>query len=361
MIVDVHTHLWDRTESLGPSLAARINQRLARRPWERMNVCVSSLTQAMETVDAAFILGMVSKRLEADIPASLIARYVSQDPSKFVGFAGVDPTADDYRDRLNEAVSLKLAGLTISPAAQGFHPTHSRAMRVYEFAVEHKMPIIIDAASYQVAQASMEFGQPHLLDEVAREFPELRMVIGQVGHPWTDATLALIGKHAHLYADISSLAARPLQHYQVLQAASQQDVIHRLLLGSGFPFATPEQVMASLYNVNGLVRGTLMPSIPRQELKNIVQRDAFECLGIKPLVPQSTPRRRVNNESELQNTSPADALLNQGLPQGEDVKDGQDNAGKTTGSTTGSAVSGTEGASPSTGRPSSKDASSRRP
>lgn len=316
MIVDVHTHLWDRTESLGTALAARINQRLARRPWERMNVCTASLTEAMEPVDAAFILGMVSKRLEADIPASLIAKYVSHAPDKFIGFAGIDPTADDYRDRLSEAKSLKLAGLTISPAAQGFHPTHSNAMAVYEFAVQNRMPIIIDAASYQVPQANMEFGQPHLLDEVGREFPELRLVIGQVGHPWTDATLALIGKHTHFYSDISSLAARPLQLYQVLQTASQQDVIHRLLLGSGFPFATPAQAMASLYNVNGLVRGTLMPSIPRQELKDIVQRDAFECLGITPPAGLQTSRKptiKVNEDGEIQNTSPADELLTKGL------------------------------------------------
>lgn len=360
MIVDVHTHLWDRTESLGPSLAARINQRLAKRPWERMNVCTASLAQAMEPVDAAFILGMVVKRLDANIPASLVAQYVSQEPSKFVGFAGVDPTADDYRDRLEEAKSLKLAGLTLSPAAQGFNPTHSRAMQVYEFAVDNRMPIMIDAASYPVAQASMEFGQPHLLDEVAREFPKLRLVLGQVGHPWTDATLALISKHDHFYADISSLAARPLQLYQVLQAASQQDVIHRLLLGSGFPFATPSQVMASLYNVNGLVRGTLMPSIPRQELKNIVQRDAFECLGITPPPGLNTlpkPVRSKYDDSEMQNTSPADELLTKGMA-GDDASKGKKNSDDADDDTDVNAKH--DNASNGRGRPSTRDQTTRK-
>ncbi len=321
MIVDVHTHLWERPEQLGPALGARISQRLARRPWERISVTPQALADAMEPVQAAFILGFVSRRLEADVPARSIARFVEDDPSKYVGFAGVDPTADDWRDRLQEVLSLKLAGVVLSPAAQGFHPTHSRAMRVYEFCVEHKLPVVIDAASCPLPLSIMEFGQPHLLDEVGRDFPALRLVIGQVGHPWTDPTLSLIAKHANFYTDVSSLSARPWQLYQVLQAAAQQDVIHRLLLGSGFPFARPEDVMASLYHINGMVRGTLMPSIPRQDLKALVHRDAFECLGIARPAGQPPVSTAPKADAEsIQHTSPADALLHQGLiPEGENA------------------------------------------
>lgn len=315
MIVDVHTHLWDRPEQLGPALGARIHQRLARRPWDRISVTPQALAEAMEPVEAAFILGFVSKRLEADIPAASVAKFVKNDPSRYVGFAGIDPTADDLRDRLQEVLALKLSGVVMSPAAQGFHPTHSRAMRVYEFCVEHKLPVIIDAASCPLPMSIMEFGQPHLLDEVGREFPELRLVLGQAGHPWTDPALLLIAKHAHFYADVSSLSARPWQLYQVLQSAYQQDVIHRLLLGSGFPFARPEDVMASLYNINGMVRGTLMPSIPRQELKALVHRDAFEVLGIARPAGQPPARPKLGPDPEsLQHTSPADKLLHPDQP-----------------------------------------------
>jgi hypothetical protein len=101
----------------------------------------------------------------------------------------------------------------------------------------------------------------------------------------------------------------------VLQSALQQDVIHRLLLGSGFPFARPEDVMASLYNINGMVRGTLMPSIPRQELKALVHRDAFEVLGIARPAGQPPARPKLGPDPEsLQHTSPADKLLHPDQP-----------------------------------------------
>ncbi len=40
-------------------------------------------------------------------------------------------------------------------------------------------------------QSKMEFGRPYLLDEVARTFPKLRLVIAQMGQPWVDETLCL--------------------------------------------------------------------------------------------------------------------------------------------------------------------------
>lgn len=318
MIVDVHTHLWDHTHRLGPFLSRCIHKRLAQRPWQRMTVAPHALASAAHDVDALIIHGFVSKQLEADIPGSLIASYVAKDPARYIGFAGIDPLADDWRSRFDEARHLKLAGITISPAGQGFHPTHSQAMRLYELCCEHKLPLMIDAASYMVPQANMAFGQPLLLDEIGREFPELRVVLGQTSHPWTNEALCLVGKHEHFYADLSSLAARPWQLYQVLQSAFQQDVIHKLMLGSGFPFSTPAQVIAALYNINGLVRATLMPSIPRQELKNIVQRDVFACLGM-PLPdgagdrPPASIRKHEeeHDQQEQENTSPADALLAQ--------------------------------------------------
>ena len=68
------------------------------------------------------------------------------------------------------------------------------------------MPILIHPVGQFTEQSKLEFARPYLLDEVARTFPRLRIVIAQLGQPWIDETIVLLGKHANVFADVSGLA-----------------------------------------------------------------------------------------------------------------------------------------------------------
>jgi predicted TIM-barrel fold metal-dependent hydrolase len=79
-----------------------------------------------------------------------------------------------------------------------------------------------------------ETGRPvPYLDEVALTFPELRIVAGHIGHPWTDEMIGLAWKHEHVYIDTSAYLPRyyppPLVHY--LRTYGQDKV----LFGTNFP------------------------------------------------------------------------------------------------------------------------------
>jgi predicted TIM-barrel fold metal-dependent hydrolase len=131
------------------------------------------------------------------------------------------------------------------------------------------------------AASKMEYARPLLTDEVAREFPDLRIVISQLGHPWTEETMVLMAKHEHVYADISGLLRDPWYAYNVLLSAYQTGVMDRLLFGSGFPYTLPATCIESLYSVNQVCHGTSLPTIPREQLRRIVERDALGLLGIE--------------------------------------------------------------------------------
>jgi predicted TIM-barrel fold metal-dependent hydrolase len=88
------------------------------------------------------------------------------------------------------------------------------------------------------------------LQPLAIEFPRLVMVIAHLGHPWINETLVLIRKHRNLFADISALFYRPWQFYNALVMAMEYGVLHRLLLGSDYPFTTPQQTIDALRAVN---------------------------------------------------------------------------------------------------------------
>lgn len=279
MIIDVQTHIWNSTEQLGPEYAARLR---ATKPehWGQLDASPEAHDQAMRCVDGAFVLGFRSRLLGAEVPNEFIADYVRRAPERRIGIAGIDPMDDDALDRLEAAVALGLTGITVSPAAQGFHPAHSAAMRIYERCLETSMPLFVTAKGTPTTSARLEFARPALWDEVARVFPALPIVIGQLGHPWIDETLLLLGKHENVWADTSSVAARPWQLYNALLSASSFGVMDRILFASNFPFELPEKTIESLYSINGFSHGTQLPAVSRSLIRGIVERDVPHCLGL---------------------------------------------------------------------------------
>ena len=322
MIVDIHTHLWESVTQLGPSVEQSLRRRI-NAPWERVDASVTAFDEAMAPVEYAVILGFESRHLGASIPAQQVAQYVARDPGRYLGFAGIDPLAPVHEsapgsgnggkskginsqenpgghsgggalNALRQAQELGLVGVTVSPCAQGFHPSHSGAMKLYEQCEQDGFPILFHPGTHLGPAIQLEYAQPQLLDEVFRSFPELRAVLGQIGYPWIDQALALIGKHPHVYADLSHLTNQPWHLYNALIRAHEMEVTDKLLFGSDFPFNRPEEAIVSIYSINTLTQGTMMPTIPREQLRGIVERDTLACLGIaKPVsctdASESTP------------------------------------------------------------------------
>ena len=51
------------------------------------------------------------------------------------------------------------------------------------------------------------------------DVPGLRMVVAQLGQPWVDETIVMLGKHGNVFADVSGLLGRPWQAYNALVSA----------------------------------------------------------------------------------------------------------------------------------------------
>jgi predicted TIM-barrel fold metal-dependent hydrolase len=243
----------------------------------------------MSCVDASLVIGHRADLVGAHIPNELIADFVSRDPQHRLGIAGIDPLADSVDQDLTIAMELGLVGIALTPPLAGFNPTHSSAMRIYERCCDNNLPVIITMPQPLPASAVLDFARPIHWDEVARTYPELRILFTQMGFPWIDELLVLAGKHKHVFAEVSGVATRPWQVYNALSTAWSLDVMDRLLFGSGFPMSTPQQAIESLYSVNVSIKGTLLPPIPRARVKEIVERDALACLGIEHSTVSSTP------------------------------------------------------------------------
>jgi hypothetical protein len=90
---------------------------------------------------------------------------------------------------------------------------------------------------------------------------------------------------------------RPWQLYNALLLAHQQGVMSQIVFGSGFPFCTPERAIVTLYSINTLIQGTHLPSVPREQLRSIVERDTLAVLGLRSRLAEPAEAATVEEES----------------------------------------------------------------
>lgn len=218
---------------------------------------------ASEGADRVVVFGLQAKAVGVWIPNEVVADYVATHPEKLVGWASVDPNERDCVEQLEHAVQdLGLRGLKLGPPYQHFDPSDRRHWPLYRRCAELDLPIMWHQGTTFPSQAKLRVANPLLLEDVAMDFPQLRMIIAHLGHPWEEDAIALVRKCPNLYMDISAVHYRPWRYWQAMVSAMEYGVAHKLLLGSDFPSATVANVIDGLRRVNDPVEGTGMPRFP---------------------------------------------------------------------------------------------------
>jgi uncharacterized protein len=279
MIVDVHTHVWERPAHLHETFI-RDAQITAGNPNLEIAVDLDAHWAAMAPVDHAIVLGFRARHVGVLVPNEYVAAYVGRHPEKLIGFCSVDPHDADALDQLEHAIGIGLRGLKVAPIYQNIHPSDPRFVALMKRADALRVPVLIHQGTTFCENVSLELANPVLLQPLALQFPQLRIVIAHLGHPWIAETIVLIRKHRHLYSDISALYYRPWQFYNALVMAMEYGVLDRLLFGTDYPFTTPASTIAALRRVNDLVDGTNLPRVPVERIEAMIHRDSLALLGL---------------------------------------------------------------------------------
>jgi predicted TIM-barrel fold metal-dependent hydrolase len=280
MIVDCHTHVGEPSHFSKDFIADA--RTASGDPKQKIAVNLAEHWKAMELTDRVIVLGFRAHHVGYVVPNEYVADYVKQHPEKLVGFCSVDPNDDDAVEQLEYSIlKLGLRGLKLGPIYQNVHPSDEKIRRLFKRAEELEIPILIHQGTTFCCNVSLEFANPILLQPIALEFPRLRMVIAHLGHPWIAETIVLIRKHANLFADISALHYRPWQFYNALLLAHEYGVMHKLFLGSDYPFTTPAATLEGLRKVNDFAKGSSMPQVPTGQVEDLINRDTLRVLGIE--------------------------------------------------------------------------------
>lgn len=180
----------------------------------------------------------------------LVAEMVQQYPDRFVGVAAVnlEKPVDAVRELERAVKELGFKALRVIPWLWNRPPNDKFYFPLYVKCIELDIPFCTQVGHTGPLMPS-EPGRPvPYLDEVALVFPELKIVGGHIGYPWTDEMIGLAWKHENVFIDTSAYLPRyyPPQLLHYLKTYGQDKV----LFGTNFPQLPLEKCTAQVKELN---------------------------------------------------------------------------------------------------------------
>ena len=177
-----------------------------------------------------------------------VASFVSEYPERLVGIGSVDISKPmqaiaEIKRCVNE---LGFKGIRVLPWLWELPPTNRLFYPVYASCCDLGIPFCTQIGHTGPLMSS-EVGRPIYLDRVALDFPELVIVAGHIGYPWTDEAIAVATKHRNVYIDTSAYSVKryPPQLVQYIKSNGRKKV----LFGTNYPMMTPQK---ALHGINAL-------------------------------------------------------------------------------------------------------------
>jgi predicted TIM-barrel fold metal-dependent hydrolase len=221
-------------------------RRWIKAPLPTSEMPVADTVAAMDRagVDLALICAWVGPR-GAMISNDEVAGFVAQAPARLIGVGSVDiarplQAMHEVRRCVRE---LGFKAIRVLPWLWEVPPTDRRLYPVYAACAELGVPFCTQIGHTGPLMPS-EVGRPIYLDRVALDFPELTIVGGHIGYPWTDEAVAVATKHENVFIDTSAYTARryPAALVEFMRAHGRTKV----LFGSNYPMILPERALDGL-------------------------------------------------------------------------------------------------------------------
>jgi uncharacterized protein len=164
-----------------------------------------------------------------------VAEFIRDYPDRFLGVAAVNlqKPVEAVRELDRAVRDYGFKALRMVPWIWNLPPNDKLYYPLYVKCVELGIPFCTQVGHTGPLMPS-EPGRPiPYIDEVALTFPELTILGGHIGYPWTDEMIALAWKHEHVYIDTSAYLPRyyPPQLLHFMNTYGQDKV----LFGTNFP------------------------------------------------------------------------------------------------------------------------------
>lgn len=166
-----------------------------------------------------------------------IADLASKHPDKIIGVGGID-VSDELHNSLDETrrciQELGFKAIHIEPARTRYEALYNdrRIYPLYELCQELDVPVVLMTGP--MYGKNIRFDHPADIQDVARDFPDLKLVAGHGCYPWVTQIIGVALKHpnVHLCPDAYMFLPGGEQYVQAANGFLQD----QLLFGTAYPY-----------------------------------------------------------------------------------------------------------------------------
>jgi predicted TIM-barrel fold metal-dependent hydrolase len=195
-----------------------------------------------------------------------IAEQAAEHPDVLIPFGSVDPHAGKAAvSRARRLVTEHgVRGFKFHPSLQAFEPNDVRFHPLYAALEELGVPALFHTGQTGIGAGlpggrgiKLRYSDPMLLDDVAADFPHLRIVLAHPSVPWQDQAISIATHKANVYIDLSGWS--PKYFPPQLVRATNTLLKRKVLFGSDFPVITPDRWRADFEQLD--IRDDVRPLV----------------------------------------------------------------------------------------------------
>lgn len=174
-----------------------------------------------------------------------VLEFVRVCPEMFVGFWGIDPHKGmgAVREISHVVKELGMRGIATDPYLAHIPAHEARYYPVYAKCAELGVPVFVTMAPPpQVPGAVMDHVDPRHIDIVARDFPELTIIMSHGGYPYVNEAIFACMRNANVYMDLSEYELAPMSEAYI--QAMNTVISDKVLFASAHPFVEQAEAIA---------------------------------------------------------------------------------------------------------------------
>ncbi len=253
--IDIHTHAdgpcgseaWEDAQELQAGMEAYFKQKFENTPIPEIAEYYRKRRIAVVIfhVDSEHHLGHRRYSNEE------IARLANENSDIMIPFASIDPHKGKLgvREARRLVKDFGVQGFKFHPSVQGFYPHDRMAYPLYEAIQEMGKPALFHTGQTGVGSGMrggygimLEYSNPMHLDQVAIDFPDMKIIMAHPSFPWQEEALAVAQHKPNVYIDLSGWS--PKYFPPILVRYANSLLKHKMLFGSDFPAITPDRWLA---------------------------------------------------------------------------------------------------------------------
>jgi predicted TIM-barrel fold metal-dependent hydrolase len=191
-------------------------------------------------IDRAVLINYVAPEVIGFTPEvnEFIANYVKEDPKRLIPCGSIHPrhTSNVQRD-MEHLVRLGIRMIKVHPPHQLLYPNDylngaKELEIIYRIAEESGIPVMVHTGTSIFPGARNKFGDPIYVDDVAVDFPKLKILLAHGGRPlWMHTAFFLVRRHPNVFLDISGIPPKALLKY----FPRLEEIAHKTLFGTDWP------------------------------------------------------------------------------------------------------------------------------